>query len=337
MTSANPDQAPAETDEFLWLEDIYGDRQLDWVRRENAVTEELLSRTGFERTEERLLEVLDSTDRIPMAGKRGDHYYNFWRDAEHPKGLWRRTTWESYVAPDTEWEVLLDLDELSATEGTEWVWGGSLFLRPADGVSYRRALLVLSPDGGDAARYREFDVADRAFVPGGFDIPTAKSRISWAGEDSLYVGTDFGPGSMTTSSYPRTSRILRRGQELADAELYFEVPEDHMMAVVQRDQTPGFERDIAVDIIDFYNTRTFLREGGEWVQLDVPLDVNVDVHRQWLLLRPRTDWELDGETHPAGSLLAASLADFTGGNRKVHRIFTPSAQSPPLEFTLIST
>ncbi|MDN3905948.1 prolyl oligopeptidase family serine peptidase [Arthrobacter sp. YD2] len=323
MTSANPDQAPAETDEFLWLEDIYGDRQLDWVRRENAVTEELLSRTGFERTEERLLEVLDSTDRIPMAGKRGDHYYNFWRDAEHPKGLWRRTTWESYVAPDTEWEVLLDLDELSAAEGTEWVWGGSLFLRPADGVSYRRALLVLSPDGGDAARYREFDVVDRAFVPGGFDIPTAKSRISWAGEDSLYVGTDFGPGSMTTSSYPRTSRILRRGQELADAELYFEVPEDHMMAVVQRDQTPGFERDIAVDIIDFYNTRTFLREGGEWVQLDVPLDVNVDVHRQWLLLRPRTDWELDGETHPAGSLLAASLADFTGGNRKVHRIFTP--------------
>ncbi|UWX97505.1 prolyl oligopeptidase family serine peptidase [Arthrobacter zhaoxinii] len=317
----------APEDEFLWLEDIYGDKQLDWVRSENAVTENLLSRTGFERTGERLLEVLDSTDRIPMVAKRGEHYYNFWRDAEHPKGLWRRTTWQSYTAADTEWEVLLDLDELSAAEGTEWVWGGSLFLRPADGVSYRRALVALSPDGGDAARYREFDVVDRIFVPGGFDIPAAKSRISWAAEDSLYVGTDFGPGSMTTSSYPRSSRILRRGQEVKDAEPFFEVPEDHMMAVVQRDHTPGFERDLAVDIIDFYNTRTFLREGSEWVQLDVPLDVNVDVHRQWLLLRPRTDWEVDGVTHPAGSLLAASLADFTAGNRSVHRLFTPDAST----------
>ena len=323
MTSANHFQDAVETDEFLWLEDIYGDRQLDWVRSENTVTEELLSRTGFEQTEERLLEVLDSTDRIPMVSKRGEHYYNFWRDAGHPKGLWRRTSWESYTSPDPQWEVLLDLDALSAAEGTEWVWGGARFLRPADGSSYRRALVVLSPDGGDAARYREFDVVERDFVPGGFDIPAAKSRISWAGEDALYVGTDFGSGSMTTSSYPRSSRILRRGQQLQDAEPYFEVPEEHMMAVVQRDQTPGFERDIAVDIIDFYNTRTFLRDGGQWVQLDVPLDVNVDLHRQWLLLRPRTDWELDGERHPAGSLLAASLADFTGGNRTVQRIFTP--------------
>ncbi|KAD3456087.1 prolyl oligopeptidase family serine peptidase [Arthrobacter yangruifuii] len=326
MTSSNLGAADSvPTDEFLWLEDIYGDKQLDWVRSENAVTEDLLSRTGFEQTEERLLEVLDSTDRIPMVGKRGEHYYNFWRDAEHPKGLWRRTSWESYTAEDTEWEILLDLDEFGAAEGTEWVWGGSMFLRPADGASYRRALVALSPDGGDAARFREFDVVDGAFVPGGFDIPAAKSRISWAGEDSLYVGTDFGPGSMTTSSYPRTSRILRRGQQLADAAPYFEVPEDHMMAVVQRDQTPGFERDLAVDIIDFYNTRTFLREGGDWVQLDVPLDVNVDLHREWLLLRPRTDWELDGAVHPAGSLLAAPLADFLSGNRTVRRLFTPDA------------
>ena len=324
MTSqTGPAPDTAAEDEFLWLEDIHGDRQLDWVRSRNARTEELLSRTGFERTEEQLLEVLDSSDRIPMVAKRGDLYYNFWRDADHPKGLWRRTTWASWTAAETEWEVLLDLDALSAEEGIDWVWAGARFLRPEDGTSYRRALLALSPDGGDAARYREFDVVDRAFVEGGFDIPVAKSRISWAGEDSLYVGTDFGPGSMTTSSYPRTVRVLRRGGRLQDAEPFFEVPEDHMMAVVQRDQTPGFERDLAVDIIDFYNSRTFLREDGAWVQLDVPTDVSVDVHRQWLLLRPRNDWELEGEVHPAGSLLAAPLADFRAGNRRVHRIFTP--------------
>ncbi|WP_341395428.1 prolyl oligopeptidase family serine peptidase [Arthrobacter sp. G119Y2] len=325
MTSSTSDLSagPSADDEFLWLEDIYGHRQLDWVRGENKVTEDLLAETGFEQTEKRLLEVLDSTDRIPMVAKRGEYYYNFWRDAEHPKGLWRRTIWESYCSEDPQWEILLDVDELSRTEGTEWVWGGSAFLRPSDGSTYRRALVVLSPDGGDAARYREFDVVDRGFVPDGFDIPAAKNRISWAGPDVLYVGTDFGPGSMTSSSYPRTSRILRRGMALADAEPYFEVPEDHMMAVVARDQTPGFERDLAVDIVDFYNSSTFLRRNGQWVRLDVPLDVNVDVHRQWLVLRPRKDWELDGVVHSAGSLLAADLEDFLSGNRKLATLFTP--------------
>ncbi|MCC9198367.1 prolyl oligopeptidase family serine peptidase [Arthrobacter sp. zg-Y820] len=325
MTSSTSDlpAGPYADDEFLWLEDIYGHKQLDWVRAENKVTEDLLAETGFEQTEKRLLEVLDSTDRIPMAAKRGGQYYNFWRDAEHPKGLWRRTTWESYLSDDPQWEILLDLDELSRTEGIEWVWGGSAFLRPADGVSYRRALVVLSPDGGDAARYREFDVVERAFVPGGFDIPAAKNRISWAGPDELYVGTDFGPGSMTTSSYPRTSRILRRGMLLADAAPYFEVPEDHMMAVVARDQTPGFERDIAVDIVDFYNSSTFLRSNDSWVRLDVPLDMNVDIHRQWLVLRPRTDWELNGTVHAAGSLLAADLDAFLAGSRELATLFTP--------------
>ena len=325
MTSASSQIPPDHDteDEFLWLEDIYGDRQLDWVRAQNAKTEALLSGTDFERTEERLLEVLDSTDRIPMVAKRGDWYYNFWRDGGHPKGLWRRTTWESYVGPDTEWEILLDLDALSAEEGTEWVWGGARFLRPEDGSSYRRALLILSPDGGDASRYREYDVVDRAFVPGGFDLPVAKTQVSWAGPDALYVATDFGPGSMTASSYPRTVRTVHRGQDPSEAALYFEVPQDHMMGYVFHDQTPGFERDLALDIIDFYDSITYLRRDDAWLRVEVPLDVTVDLHRQWLVMRPRTDW-LVGETlHKAGSLLAADLEEFLAGSRNLRTLFTP--------------
>ncbi|MFZ3454542.1 prolyl oligopeptidase family serine peptidase [Arthrobacter sp. 7Tela_A1] len=323
MTSASAATPQDTDDEFLWLEDIYGDKQLDWVRARNSETEELLSATDFARTEEQLLEVLDSTDRIPMVVKRGDWYYNFWRDAEHPKGIWRRATWEGYTGTGTQWETLLDLDALSAAEGTDWVWGGARFLRPEDGVSYRRALLVLSPDGGDAARYREYDVVDREFVPGGFDLPVAKTQVSWAGPDALYVATDFGPGSMTASSYPRTVRTVRRGQPLADAGLYFEVPEDHMMGYVHHDQTPGFERDLALDIIDFYDSITYLRRDGAWQRIDVPLDVSVDLHRQWLLMRPRTDW-LVGETlHKAGSLLAADLEEFLAGGRELRTLFTP--------------
>src|SRR5215217_393722 len=156
MTHATDTTATTD-DPFLWLEDIYGDRQLEWVRAENALTEDTLVTPDFEQRERSILEVLDSTDRIPMAGKHGDFYYNFWRDAEHRQGIWRRTTWDSYASEDPAWELLLDVDALSAAEGTEWVWAGALFLRPAEGAPHERVLVALSPDGGDATRYREFD------------------------------------------------------------------------------------------------------------------------------------------------------------------------------------
>lgn len=327
MTSTVPDPSPTSDDEFLWLEDIHGEKPLEWVRTQNAVTEAMLVNETFLEGEQRLLEVLDSTDRIPMVAKRGAHYYNFWRDKEHPKGLWRRTTWDSYVTDAPEWDVLLDVDALAEAEGQEWVWGGALFLRPAEDEPYRRALIALSPDGGDAQRYREYDVVDRSFVEGGFDIPVAKSRISWAGPDALHVGTDFGSGSMTTSSYPRTVRTLRRGEPLESAQLYFEIPEDSMMAVVMRDQTPGFGRDIAAHIVDFYSSRTYLRRQDEWVHIDVPDDVNVSLHRQWLVLRPRTDFELDGVTYRGGSLQAVLLEDFLAGHRALTTIFEPDAHT----------
>ena len=319
------DTAHLPQDDFIWLEDIYGDKPLEWVKAQNQRTEAKLVDDEFTALEVGILEVLDAEDRIPAVAKRGPHYYNFWRDKAHPRGVLRRTSWESYLTDSPDWEVLLDVDALAAAEGVDWVYAGSSFLRPADGTSYRRAMLRLSPDGGDAVRLREFDVEDRAFVPGGFDIPVAKSYVSWLDEDSILLGTDFGPGSLTASSYPRTSRILRRGQAPEAATEYFDVPGDHMLAQVGHDSTPGFERDVAVDVIDFFNYRTYLRRDGEWLPIDVPTDVNVDLHRQWLLLRPRGDWELDGTVHPAGSLLAADLEAFLAGDRSLQVLFAPDA------------
>ena len=89
-----------------------------------------------------------------------------------------------------------------------------------------------------------------------------------------------------------------------------------MLALVGHDSTPGFERDVAVDVIDFFNYRTYLRRDGGWLPIDVPTDVNVDIHRQWLLMRPQGDWDLGGTVHPAGSLLAADLEAFLAGDRE---------------------
>ncbi|MET3707106.1 prolyl oligopeptidase family serine peptidase [Arthrobacter sp. UYEF6] len=336
MTTTAADQAPGSspapepTDENVWLEEIYGEAPLAWVREQNARTEDLLEDADYAGLEGSILEVLDSTDRIAMVGKRGEWYYNFWKDQANPKGLWRRTTWESYLTDSPDWDVLLDVDALAAAEGEEWVFHGATFLRPAAGEPYRLALLALSPDGGDANRYREFDVGTRTFVDpasGGFDLPTAKGNVSWLDADTLLVASTAGNLPRTASSYARTAVTLRRGETLAAAARLFQVPEDHMMAVVAHDSTPGFERTFAVDYIDFYNRSTFIRWDDAWLEIDAPTDVNLSAHREWLLFRPQQDWSLAGTTYPAGSLLAAKFADYLAGARELLVLFAPDAHT----------
>lgn len=325
-----PGTAPEPTDENIWLEDIYGEEQLAWVREQNARTEDLLEDADYARLEGDILEVLDSTDKIAMVTKRGAWYYNFWKDRQNPKGLWRRTTWESYCSDAPKWDVLLDVDALAAAEGEEWVFHGANFLRPEPGQPYRLALLALSPDGGDANRYREFDVETRRFVEpaaGGFDLPTAKGNVSWLDADTLLVASTAGELPQTASSYARTAVRLRRGQSLADAPRIFEIPEDHMMAIVAHDSTPGFERTFAVDWIDFFNRTTSVLQDGTWTAIDVPTDVNLSAHREWLLFRPQGEWTVDGTSYPAGSLLAADFDRFINGERGLTVLFTPDART----------
>ncbi|MBG0740775.1 S9 family peptidase [Paeniglutamicibacter antarcticus] len=326
------DHLPADeaSDEFQWLEDIHGDEAITWVREHNDRTDAQLLTDEYTALEGRVLGVMDSADRIPLVNKRGDWYYNFWRDQSHPRGLWRRTSWAQYQARTPEWQVLLDIDELSKEEDLSWVWSGASMLRPATGSEYRSAMVALSAEGGDAVTYREFDLSTQVFVPAGFILPAAKTRLSWRDADTLYVGTDLGAGSMTASSYPSQCRILHRGQslaELAGTAPYFQVPEDHLSGAVSHDRTPGFERDVASDVIDFFRSRTYLRQDNEWVHIDVPEDVNVSLHRQWLLLRPQTDWELEGTIHPAGSLLVTELTAFLSGSRQLRTVFVPDVHT----------
>lgn len=327
MTADSTQTTPAarEADPFRWLEDIHGEAALEWVRARNAATAHMLFDDGYRRLESSLLEVLDADDRIPMASKHGGFYYNFWRDAAHPKGLWRRTTWDSYTSADPAWEVLLDVDALAAAEGTDWVYAGTRLLRPATGEPYRRALVRLSPDGGDAVVIREFDLEAADWVPGGLALPAAKTQISWDGPDAWYVGSDFGPGTLTASGYARTVRRLQRGEDPAAAPEAFGVAADHVMAVVSVDSTPGFERTTAHDVIDFFNSRTSVLAPGGWQPIEVPTDVRVGVHRQWLLLSPQTTWRSGALELPAGSLAVADLERFLAGDTALTPVFVPDA------------
>ena len=315
-----------EQDPYRWLEDVTGTEALDWVRARNEVTLAALSggaRFASLRAEAR--EVLDADDRIPFARRRGEYLYNFWQDAEHPKGLWRRTTLEEYRTDRPGWEILLDVDALAAQEEENWVWQGASVLRPG---GYRQALVHLSRGGADASVVREFDLAARGFVEGGFYVPEAKTDVGWIDADRIYVGTDFGPGSLTSSGYPRLVKEWRRGTPLSEAAGVYEGKPDDVAVHAFRDPTEGFERDFVVRSIEFYRTEMWLRtHAGDLVQVPVPEDAIADVHREWLLVQTRSPWDVGGTSYPAGALLAIGFDSFLAGERDLTVLFEPDAHT----------
>jgi prolyl oligopeptidase len=308
-------------DPYLWLEDVTGERALDWVRaRNDEAFAELTGNERFTALQAQIREALDADDRIPYVRRRGEWLYNFWRDASHPRGLWRRTTLESYRQEQPDWQVLIDVDALAEREDENWVWQAATVLRPG----LRRALVELSRGGADAAVVREFDLDELTFVPDGFSLPEAKSSVGWIDLDHIYVGTDFGPGSLTSSGYPRVIKRWKRGTPLEEATLVYEGKPDDVAAYGFHDPTEGFERDIVGRAIDFYTDEDLLvQPDGSLVKIDVPDDATVDVEREWLLVRPRTPWSVGGETYAAGSLLAARLDDYMAGDRSLTVLFEP--------------
>jgi prolyl oligopeptidase len=314
----------SEQDPFLWLEEVTGDDAMAWVHDRNAgAVAELTGGARFEELKTEIRAVFDADDRIPYVRRRGEYLYNFWQDAANPRGVWRRTTLEQYRLAEPDWQVILDVDALGEREGESWVWQGAAVLRP----DYRLALVNLSRGGADATVIREFDLETREFVTDGFELPEAKNWLRWITRDLVYVGTDFGPGSLTSSGYPRVAKQWRRGTPLNEAEVVFEGKPEDVSVYATHDPTVGFERDFVGRNIDFYRTERFLRRGTELVRIDVPDDSETDVEREWLLVTLRSPWTLGGTTYPAGALLATNFDEFIAGARDMTVLFEPDAHT----------
>jgi prolyl oligopeptidase len=322
--SPKPMSNAAHDDPFLWLEDIRGTRSMDWVKKQNAVTtKQFVDNAEFVKTRDSILEVLDSDARIPDVSRMGDYLYNFWRDKANPRGVWRRTTLAEYRKASPAWEVLLDIDALNKAENKRWVFKGAQCLKP----TYERCLVSLSPDGGDAVAVREFDIPGKSFVKSGFDLPIAKTEASWIDENTLYVGTDFGPGSMTESSYPRIVKEWKRGTPLLSAKTVYEGKATDLAVGASHDRTVGFERDFVSVAKDFFHSELYLRGGDKLTRIDVPTDASADAHREWLLVQTRSAWTVAGDTYPSGALLATKFDDFMAGKPHFTVLFKPDAHT----------
>jgi prolyl oligopeptidase len=265
-----------QIDPYLWLEEVTGERALDFARAHNdVVVERFATSDRFAELEYRILEMLDTDARIAYPTRRGPWLYNFWRDAQHPKGLWRRTTAAEYRRDTPDWEVLIDLDALAAAEAENWVWGGAAVLRPQQSL----ALISLSRGGADAKVIREFDMTTKQFreeADGGFYLPEAKSNIRWIDADTVYVGTDFGPDSLTDSGYPRIAKRWKRGEPLEQAQTVFEGAAGDVSVSAGYDRTPGYERHFVAQATDFFNEIVYLLDDdGTLRRLDVPTDASV--------------------------------------------------------------
>ena len=323
--AASAQEPPADADPYLWLEDVTGDKALDWVRAQNARAEaELAATPEFKRLEADLLAIYDSEDKIPGVYRQGEWYYNFWRDRTHQRGIWRRTTLAEYRKPRPKWEVLLDLDALNKAEGENWVWHGAQCLKP----DYQRCLVALSRGGADADVTREFDLPTRSWVEGGFFRPEAKGGLQWIDRDTVYVYTDFGAGTMTSSGYPRIVKEWKRGTPMSAAKVVYEGTGEDMYIAASRDHTPGFVRDFVSRTIAFYNDELYLRRAdGTLAKVDAPNSANKAVHREWLMLELREPWNVGGRAYKAGSLLAARFDDFMAGKRAFDVLFEPTDTS----------
>jgi prolyl oligopeptidase len=311
-------------DPHVWLEDIHGEAAIAWVHARNADSAQALTTDpNFAPLQQQILEVLNAQDRIPHVARRGDALYNFWQDEAHPRGLWRRTSWAQFQTAAPKWEIVLDLDALAIAENENWVWGGATCLGP----DYEMGLLSLSRGGGDAKVVREFNTRTKQFVANGFTLPEAKSDLVWIDANTVYVSTDFGPGSLTDSGYPRIIKRWQRGTPLSQAATVFEGQTHDVMVGVSVDATPGFERTLFSRSLDFYHQEHFLLQSDQLVKLDIPADASPSFMRETLLLSLRSDWAPNPASapFPSGALLYTHAAAYLAGARQLRALFTPTA------------
>jgi len=276
MTDPRPTLEAPDDDPYLWLEEIDSEGALAWVEAQNGATLARFGDARFAADRDALAAIFDRPDNIPVVARRGSRLFNFWKDAEHPRGLWRATSLDSYRSEQPQWEVLLDLDALAAKEAEDWTWSGASTI-PG---SHDRAILMLSRGGADAVVMREFDLASCDFVSGGFYLPEAKGGAAWLDRDTLLLSSALGEGMATSSGYARTARLWRRDTDPLAAPLIFETAADHMAAWADVDRETDEERLVFVERIGFFDAIVWIGDRtGPKTRIDLPTDASVEWHR----------------------------------------------------------
>ncbi|MBR7801011.1 prolyl oligopeptidase family serine peptidase [Undibacterium fentianense] len=308
-------------DKHQWLEDVGGEKALDWVKARNQETRNKLdSDQGFLKLRNDLQVILDSKDRIPGIQKMGNWVYNYWMDADHPRGIWRKTSMREYRKPQPKWEIVFDLDAIAKEEKENWVFKGSQCREP----EFDRCIVSLSRGGADAVTIRELDLKSKRFLKDGFALPEAKMNIAWRDKDTLYIATDFGAGSLTDSGYPRIVKEWSRGTPIGTAKTVFEGQKEDISVSAGVARHRGIAHQIVNRAVTFYTSEVFLMQGSKLQKLDIPAQTGYEFFGSQLIVTPNESWTTGGKTYPQGSVLAIDFDKFLKGDRNFTVLFQPT-------------
>lgn len=313
----------AQEDPYKWLEEVEGDRALEFVKKQNTITEgRLANQKVYQEIYAKSLEIYNSPDKIAYPTVNGDFIYNFWQDKVHVRGIWRRASKQSYESGSPDWEVLLDLDQMSKKDNVQWVFKGASGLHP----TYDLFLVNLSKGGGDAVEIREFDVNRKAFVDGGFLIEESKGGASFLDRNTVIVSTDFGDNTMTTSGYPRQARIWKRGTPLQAAKLVYEAEKTDMGSWGGQLRDGAENYTLITKYITIFTSHTNIWINDRLVKLDIPVDAAVSgLLNNQLVLNLKSDWNVNGMNYPQGTLVSLDFKELIKGQKKIQVILQPDA------------
>ncbi len=302
-------------DPFTWMEEIEGQRALDWARAENARSLPVLQNDArYQGFLDEALKIVNAKDRIPavsFSGPKESELRNYWQDPDHVRGVWRRTTLASYRTAEPQWETILDIDALAKAENANWVYEGANCLAP----DYTRCLVTLSDGGKDAVSFREFDTTTKSFVKGGFEAPESKQSVAWLDKDTLLIARDWGEEkgqpTLTKSSYAYVLKAWKRGSPLSEAKEVFRGTVDDVAVYpfVLRDSDGKVAAVMASRGVSFFESEYYLIEGGKSVKLPLPLKSSIQgLVKGRLLITLEQDWP--EKTLKSGDLAEYDLAAF---------------------------
>lgn len=318
--------ASAEEDKYLWLEDVEGAKQMEWVKQQNALSaKEIKAYEGFDTLVSNSLSILNDKERIPYASRIGDYLYNFWKDENHVRGIYRRTTMEEYQKASPKWETVLDIDKLGKDEGVNWVYKGFNCRYPEND----RCFVSLSRGGADATETREFDLNTLSFVEQQsqpFFLAEAKSSLSWIDKDNVFVGTDFGDNSMTDSGYPKIVKQWQRGTPLSSAKTVFTGAQSSVAAsgyvLFDGDNT----LEVVTEALTFYTADHYVYRNGKLTQLPLPKDADIKgFFNGQLYVELKSDLQHKGKQFKQGSIIYTPVEQLIAQKPTFNTLVEPSA------------